>query len=218
MVLALTTLGLNLFVPGLRTRRRIAGIFSRAFLRGACIPFTVEELRPAAAAAVRGRRQSRELHRRHRRGRRAAAGLRLRHQEGNGPRAAGLAAAAAARVLNSSNASTVTRAQRMHVACCVSPPPASRWCSFPRAPSTDIGRSAVHGRRLCDRRPLRHAGGRGGHAWHARRSCRRAACASIVIGGPIALKSWRRSSPGAGATAAQPRVDRRTGRAKPLAP
>jgi 1-acyl-sn-glycerol-3-phosphate acyltransferase len=42
MVLALTTLGLNLFVPGLRTRRRIAGIFSRAFLRGACIPFTVE--------------------------------------------------------------------------------------------------------------------------------------------------------------------------------
>ena len=41
-VLALTTLGLNLFVPGLRARRRVAGSFSRAFLRGACIPFTVQ--------------------------------------------------------------------------------------------------------------------------------------------------------------------------------
>ena len=41
-VLGLTTLGLNLFVPGLRARRRIAGIFSRAFLRAARIPFTVQ--------------------------------------------------------------------------------------------------------------------------------------------------------------------------------
>jgi 1-acyl-sn-glycerol-3-phosphate acyltransferase len=41
-VLGLTVLGLNLFVPGLRTRRRIAGLGSRAFLRGARIPFTVQ--------------------------------------------------------------------------------------------------------------------------------------------------------------------------------
>jgi len=41
-MLALTTLGINLFVPGLRSRRRIAGIFSRLFLRIARIPFSVE--------------------------------------------------------------------------------------------------------------------------------------------------------------------------------
>jgi 1-acyl-sn-glycerol-3-phosphate acyltransferase len=41
-VLSLTTLGLNLFLPGLRARRRIAGIFSRAFLRAARIPLDVQ--------------------------------------------------------------------------------------------------------------------------------------------------------------------------------
>jgi 1-acyl-sn-glycerol-3-phosphate acyltransferase len=40
--LGLTTLGLNLFVPGLRTRRHIARTFSRAFLRGARIPLDVQ--------------------------------------------------------------------------------------------------------------------------------------------------------------------------------
>jgi len=44
LVLGLTTLVINLFVTNLRTRRRIAGAFSRAFLRGAGIPFTVEHL------------------------------------------------------------------------------------------------------------------------------------------------------------------------------
>jgi 1-acyl-sn-glycerol-3-phosphate acyltransferase len=43
-VLSLTTLGLNLFVPGLRARRRIAGMFSRAFLRAARIPLDVRHL------------------------------------------------------------------------------------------------------------------------------------------------------------------------------
>jgi 1-acyl-sn-glycerol-3-phosphate acyltransferase len=41
-VLGMTTLVVNLFVPNLRRRRRVAGAFSRGFLRGACIPFTVE--------------------------------------------------------------------------------------------------------------------------------------------------------------------------------
>ena len=41
VVLGLTTLLVNLFVPGLRARRRIAGAFSRFFLRCARIPFTV---------------------------------------------------------------------------------------------------------------------------------------------------------------------------------
>jgi 1-acyl-sn-glycerol-3-phosphate acyltransferase len=41
-VLSLTTLGLNLFVPGLRSRRRIARVFSRAFLRAARIPLEVQ--------------------------------------------------------------------------------------------------------------------------------------------------------------------------------
>jgi 1-acyl-sn-glycerol-3-phosphate acyltransferase len=35
------TLIINLFVPGPRRRRRVAGIFSRGFLRGSRIPFTV---------------------------------------------------------------------------------------------------------------------------------------------------------------------------------
>lgn len=39
--LGLTMLIVNLFVPGLRRRRSVAGGFSRAFLRGAGIPFTV---------------------------------------------------------------------------------------------------------------------------------------------------------------------------------
>jgi 1-acyl-sn-glycerol-3-phosphate acyltransferase len=41
-VLGLITLGLNLFTPGLRARRRVAGAFSRAWLRAARIPFTVQ--------------------------------------------------------------------------------------------------------------------------------------------------------------------------------
>ena len=44
VVLGLATLVINSFVPGLRTRRRIAGVFSRAFLRIARIPFTVQGL------------------------------------------------------------------------------------------------------------------------------------------------------------------------------
>ncbi len=42
MLLGLTTLAINLFLPGLRSRRRVAGAFSRAFLRGARIQFTVQ--------------------------------------------------------------------------------------------------------------------------------------------------------------------------------
>jgi 1-acyl-sn-glycerol-3-phosphate acyltransferase len=41
VVLAMTALVVNLFVPGLRARRRIAGMFSRLFLRAAGIPFEV---------------------------------------------------------------------------------------------------------------------------------------------------------------------------------
>ena len=40
----LTVLGVNLFLPNLRRRRLVAGVFSRAFLRAAGIPFTVEGL------------------------------------------------------------------------------------------------------------------------------------------------------------------------------
>lgn len=40
--LALTTLLVNLFVPGLRGRRRVASAFSRAFLHAARIRFTVQ--------------------------------------------------------------------------------------------------------------------------------------------------------------------------------
>jgi 1-acyl-sn-glycerol-3-phosphate acyltransferase len=42
--LALTVLLINLFLPDLRSRRRVAGAFSRAFLRAAGIPFAVEGL------------------------------------------------------------------------------------------------------------------------------------------------------------------------------
>jgi 1-acyl-sn-glycerol-3-phosphate acyltransferase len=41
-VLVLTTLVINLFVPGPRRRRRVAGAFSRGFFRAAGIPFTVQ--------------------------------------------------------------------------------------------------------------------------------------------------------------------------------
>ena len=42
--LGLTVLTVNLFLPSLRLRRLVAGVFSRAFLRAAGIPFTVEGL------------------------------------------------------------------------------------------------------------------------------------------------------------------------------
>jgi 1-acyl-sn-glycerol-3-phosphate acyltransferase len=42
--MGLTVLVVNLFVPNLRRRRLVAGVFSRAFLRAAGIPFTVEGL------------------------------------------------------------------------------------------------------------------------------------------------------------------------------
>jgi 1-acyl-sn-glycerol-3-phosphate acyltransferase len=50
----MTALIINLFLPSLRERRRIAGIFSRAFLRGARIPFTVHgiERLPQAPCVV----------------------------------------------------------------------------------------------------------------------------------------------------------------------
>jgi 1-acyl-sn-glycerol-3-phosphate acyltransferase len=43
-VLGLTVLVINLFLPSLRRRRRMAGMFSRAFLRAAGVPFSVEGL------------------------------------------------------------------------------------------------------------------------------------------------------------------------------
>ena len=43
-VLGLTVLSINLLLPGQRRRRRMAGVFSRAFLRAAGIPFVVEGL------------------------------------------------------------------------------------------------------------------------------------------------------------------------------
>jgi len=43
-VLGLTVLVINLFLPSLRRRRRMAGVFSRAFLRAAGVPFNVEGL------------------------------------------------------------------------------------------------------------------------------------------------------------------------------
>ena len=54
LALGMATLIINLFVPGLRQRRRIAGIFSRAFLRCARIPFTVQgiERLPQAPCVV----------------------------------------------------------------------------------------------------------------------------------------------------------------------
>ena len=42
--LGLTVLAVNLFLPSLRRRRLVAGVFSRAFLRAAGIPFSVEGL------------------------------------------------------------------------------------------------------------------------------------------------------------------------------
>jgi 1-acyl-sn-glycerol-3-phosphate acyltransferase len=42
--LGLTVLTVNMFLPNLRWRRLVAGVFSRAFLRAARIPFTVEGL------------------------------------------------------------------------------------------------------------------------------------------------------------------------------
>jgi 1-acyl-sn-glycerol-3-phosphate acyltransferase len=44
IVLGLTVLLVNLFVPSLRRRRLVAGMFSRVFLRAAGIPFAVEGL------------------------------------------------------------------------------------------------------------------------------------------------------------------------------
>jgi 1-acyl-sn-glycerol-3-phosphate acyltransferase len=44
VLLGLTVLGVNLFLPNLRRRRLVAGAASRAFLRAAGIPFTVEGL------------------------------------------------------------------------------------------------------------------------------------------------------------------------------
>jgi 1-acyl-sn-glycerol-3-phosphate acyltransferase len=41
VALGTTTLVVNLFLPGVRRRRQVAGAFSRGFLHGAGIPFTV---------------------------------------------------------------------------------------------------------------------------------------------------------------------------------
>ena len=43
-ILGLTVLAINLFLPGQRRRRSMAGVFSRAFLRASGIPFAVEGL------------------------------------------------------------------------------------------------------------------------------------------------------------------------------
>ncbi|MGH8338144.1 MAG: hypothetical protein ACRETL_15270, partial [Gammaproteobacteria bacterium] len=52
--LGLTVLCVNLFLPSLRRRRAVAGMFSRAFLRLAGIPFAVEgaTLLPRAPCVV----------------------------------------------------------------------------------------------------------------------------------------------------------------------
>ena len=42
VTLGMTTLMINLFLPGARRRRRVASAFSRGFLHGAGIPFTVQ--------------------------------------------------------------------------------------------------------------------------------------------------------------------------------
>ena len=54
IVLGLTVLLVNLFVPSLRRRRLVAGMFSRVFLRAAGIPFAVEGLNrlPQVACVV----------------------------------------------------------------------------------------------------------------------------------------------------------------------
>ena len=53
-MLGVITLLINLFLPGLRARRRVAGAFSRAFLRGAGIPLTVRhrDLLPVVPCVV----------------------------------------------------------------------------------------------------------------------------------------------------------------------
>ncbi|MGA2187016.1 MAG: lysophospholipid acyltransferase family protein [Steroidobacteraceae bacterium] len=53
-VLVVTTLVINLFVPGARRRRYVAGVFSRGFLRASGIPFTVlgRERLPAVPCVV----------------------------------------------------------------------------------------------------------------------------------------------------------------------
>jgi 1-acyl-sn-glycerol-3-phosphate acyltransferase len=43
-LMAMTVLVINLFLPSLRGRRMMAGVFSRAFLRAAGVPFAVEGL------------------------------------------------------------------------------------------------------------------------------------------------------------------------------
>ena len=83
---------------------------ARWFLRRAGIPLGVEGLRAPAAGTLRGRRQSCELHRRHRRRGRLAARLRLCHQERDGARAAGRVCCCGASARPSSSASTGTRA------------------------------------------------------------------------------------------------------------
>jgi 1-acyl-sn-glycerol-3-phosphate acyltransferase len=40
--MAMIVLAINMFLPGLRSRRRVAGVFSRGFLRAAGIPLRVE--------------------------------------------------------------------------------------------------------------------------------------------------------------------------------
>jgi len=54
LALALGVLVVNLFVPGLRRRRQVAGVFSRAFVKGAGISLTVQSLErlPAAPCVV----------------------------------------------------------------------------------------------------------------------------------------------------------------------
>ncbi|MDP9014066.1 MAG: 1-acyl-sn-glycerol-3-phosphate acyltransferase [Pseudomonadota bacterium] len=54
VTLGMTTLVINLFLPGPRRRRQVAGAFSRGFLFGAGIPFTIQgtEQLPAAPCVV----------------------------------------------------------------------------------------------------------------------------------------------------------------------
>jgi 1-acyl-sn-glycerol-3-phosphate acyltransferase len=70
-------------------RRHVAGAFSRAFLRAAGIPFAVKGRERLPSDTVRGRGQSRELHRRHRGGGGAASRFCVRDQERDGARAPG---------------------------------------------------------------------------------------------------------------------------------
>jgi len=54
LALGLTVLAINCFLPALRSRRRVAGAFSRAFLRAAGIPLLIEgrEILPAQPCIV----------------------------------------------------------------------------------------------------------------------------------------------------------------------